>query len=212
MYKRKTSGWSQHLDFMGLDILCLELAWLGSALIRTSWQAMLRDATFWVLCVGMGFIDLLIMVLMDAYHSVIRRDSYKELRGVLNQAVYLTVGLVVFVLLQRNEGINIVEVLMPTLPIYILLCFNMRVLWKEHLRKRLHLKNHTGMLVVARKDRLKDVITALVNHNYNSYRFVGAALLENDGDLGEAEKEIAHIKHGDQEIGALNVVATRDTL
>ena len=164
MYKRKTSGWSQHLDFMGMDILCLELAWLGSCMIRSSWKELLKNTTFWVLFVGMAFVDLLIMVLMDAYHSVIRRDSYKEARGVLNQAVYLTVGLVVFVLLQRNDSINIVQVLVPTLPIYILLCFNMRVLWKEHLRKRLHLKNRTGMLVIAKKDRLHDVITALINH------------------------------------------------
>ena len=212
MYKRKTSGWSQHLDFMGMDILCLELAYLGSCMIRSSWTELLKSTTFWVLCVGMAFVDLLIMVLMDAYHSVIRRDSYKEVKGVMNQAVYLTVGLVVFVLLQRNDSINIVQVLVPTLPIYILLCFNMRVLWKEHLRKRLHLKNRTGMLVVAEKDRLRDVITALVNHNYNSYRFVGAALLESDRDIKEAEKELVHIRHGEQEIAALSVVANRSTL
>ena len=212
MYKRKTGGWSQHMDFMGLDILCLELAWLGTTLIRNPEQSLTSNTMFWVLAVGMAFIDLLVMVLMDAYHSVIRRDSYKEAGGVLNQSVYLTVGLVVFVLLQRNDSIDMVQVLVPTLPIYILLCFNMRVLWKEHLRKRLHLKNRTGMLVVAEKDRLRDVVTALVNHNYNSYRFVGAALLDSDGNLEEAEKELSHIKHGDQEIAALSVVADRNSL
>ncbi len=212
MYKRKTSGWSQHLDFMALDILCLEIAWLGSALLRSSWQELCYNTTFWVLCVGMAFIDLLTMVLMDAYHSVIRRDSYKEARGVFNQTLYLTAGLVVFVLLLRNDSINTVQVLMPTLPIYFLLCLNMRVLWKEHLRKHLHLKNRTGMLVVAAQSRLRDVVTALVNHNYNSYRFVGAALLEDEGDFAEAERELAHIKHGDQEIEALKVVANRSTL
>lgn len=212
MYKRKTSGWSQHLDFMAMDILCLELAWLFSCLMRTPWQELSRTAGFWVLCVGMAFIDLLVMVLMDAYHSVIRRDSYREAVGVLKQTVYLVAGLVVFVLLQRSGDGDVVRVLVPTLPIYMLLCFNMRVLWKEHLRKRLHLRNRTGMLVVAGKDRLRDVITTLVNNNYNSYRFVGAALLEDGIDPAEAEKELAHIKHGDQEIGALSVVATRGTL
>ena len=49
MYKRKTSGWSQHLDFMGLDILCLELAWLGTSLLRTPWQELCRTPLFWVI-------------------------------------------------------------------------------------------------------------------------------------------------------------------
>ena len=212
MYKKKTSGWSQHMDFMGLDILCLELAWLGSSLIRVPFGELIRDINFWALSIGMAFIDLLIMVLMDSYHSVIRRDSYRELGGVLKQTVYLTVGLIMFVLMLRNDAIDLTHVLIPTLPVYILLCFNMRVLWKEHLRKRLHLKNRTGMLVVAEKNRLRDVITALINHNYNSYRFVGAALLENEGDIQEAEKELQHIMQGDQEIEALSVVANRSTL
>ena len=212
MYKKKTSGWSQHMDFMGLDILCLELAWLGSSLIRVPFGELIRDINFWALSIGMAFIDLLIMVLMDSYHSVIRRDSYRELGGVLKQTVYLTVGLIMFVLMLRNDAIDLTHVLIPTLPVYILLCFNMRVLWKEHLRKRLHLKNRTGMLVVAEKNRLRDVITALINHNYNSYRFVGAALLENEGDIQEAEKELHHIMQGDQEIEALSVVANRSTL
>ena len=212
MYKKKTSGWSQHTDFMGLDILCLELAWLFSAMIRTPFAELIRNTSFWTLSIGMAFIDLLIMVLMDSYHSVIRRDSYRELGGVLKQTVYLTVGLIMFVLILRNDAIDLTHVLIPTLPVYILLCFNMRVLWKEHLRKRLHLKNRTGMLVVAEKNRLRDVITALINHNYNSYRFVGAALLENEGDIQEAEKELHHIMQGDQEIEALSVVANRSTL
>ena len=212
MYKRKTSGWSQHLDFMGLDILCLELSWLGTSLLRTTWQELCRTPLFWVICIGMAVTDLLIMVLMDAYHSVIRRDSYREAFKVLNQTVYLTVGLIVFMVLMRNDSINISQVLVPTLPIYMLLCFNMRVLYKEHLRKRLHLRNHTGMLIVAEKERLRDVVTSLVNNNFNSYRFVGVALLNGDGEDPEAEKELAHIKHGEQEIEALKVVAGRDTL
>ena len=212
MYKRKSSGWSQHLDFMGLDILCLEVALFSGALLHVSWQELSHSFAFWSLCLGMAVVDLMVMVLMDAYHGVIRRDSYQELKGVLTQTMYVLLGIVVFVFLIREDHLNMFNVLVPTIPFYAVLCFNMRVLWKEYLRKRLHLKNRTGMLIVASKERIHNVLTKLVNHNYNSYRFVGAALLEDEGDFAEAERELAHIKHGDQEIEALKVVANRSTL
>ena len=212
MYKRKSSGWSQHLDFMALDILCLEVALFSGALLHTGWQELTRTFAFWSLCVGMAIIDLMVMVLMDAYHSVIRRDSYRELRGVLKQTVYVLLGIVVFMFLIRQGQLNMFNVLVPTIPFYAVLCFSMRVLWKEYLRQRLHLKNRTGMLIVASQDRLKGVLTKLVNHNYNSYRFVGVAVLENDADIAAVEQDLADIMHGDKKFEAPSVVATRDTL
>ena len=211
MYRRKTKGWSQHLDFMGLDILCLELSCLGGKLLYMRWRELVQSTSFWILCVSVAFIDLMIMVLMDAYHSVIRRDSYKELRKVLTQTMYLIMGIIVFVLMLRDESIILMDTLVPAIPIYVLMCFTMRVLWKEHLRKRLHLKNRTGMLIVAERKRLNHLVTYLVNHNYRSYRFVGVALMDQDGDSSEPE-ELAHIKQGDNELEALPVVATRSTL
>ena len=212
MYKRKTSGWSQHLDFMGLDILCLEIALFSGALLHPDWRELSRSFAFWSLCVGMAVVDLMVMVLMDAYHGVIRRDSYQEFKGVLSQTMYVILGIVVFVFMIHEEKLNLFNVLVPTIPFYAVLCFNMRVLWKEYLRKRLHLKNRTGMLIVAGKDRVKGVLTKLVNHNYNSYRFIGVAVLENDADIEAVERDLADIKQGAKTIDAFRVVAIRDTL
>ena len=212
MYKRKSSGWSQHLDFMGLDILCLEVALFSGALLHMSWQELSHSFAFWSLCLGMAVVDLMVMVLMDAYHGVIRRDSYQELKGVLTQTMYVLLGIVVFVFLIREDHLNMFNVLVPTIPFYAVLCFNMRVLWKEYLRKRLHLKNRTGMLIVASRERIHNVLTKLVNHNYNSYRFVGVAVLEDDADIASVERDLADIMQGDKKIDALRVVATRDTL
>ena len=212
MYKRKTRGWSQHLDFMALDILCLELSLFFGNIFRTSWDVLMRSASYWSLCIGGAFIDLLIMVLMNAYHNVIRRDAYRELRVLLSQTVYLTFAFFVFIFLIHSPDESLLNMLMPAIPLYTMLCFNMRVLWKDHLRQRLHLKNRTGLLVVATQTHLKNVMTQLVNHNYNSYRFVGAAVLEKDADIQQAQDDMSHIMQGEKQIDALRVVANGDTL
>ena len=212
MYKRKESGWSQHTDFMALDIICLEIAMIFGLLMHSDWASLQGSGFFWSLLIGAAVIDLLVMMLMDAYHAVIRRDSYKELASVLLQTVYLSLGLVLFISMLRQQDLNMSQVLLPSIFIYVLLCFNMRVLWKEYLRKRHHIRNRTGMLVVATKGRLKSVITDLMNHNYDSYRFVGAALLDADVDPASVQKDLAGILHGDVTVEPPQIVANRNTL
>lgn len=212
MYRRKTGGWSQHLDFMALDILCLEIAWVVGALMHSPLKEVLKSFLFWSIVVGIALTDLLVMVLMDAYHSVIRRDSYKELKKLLQQTAYLIIGIITYLYLMREENTDVFNILIPMIPLYILLCFNARVFWKEYLRKRLHMKNRTGMLIVAEKKRLDKVIPALINHNYASYQFVGVALLDQAEDFEEVQKSVGRILRGEKNVDELKVVADRNSL
>jgi len=212
MYRKKTKGWSQHLDFMAWDMVCIVLSFFVGNALHTNWRSMIADSQFWTLCIGAALIDLLVMVIIDAYNNVIRRDSFRELRLLLKQTVYVTLVMVMFILLMNATNAELFNVLLPAIPLYILVCFCIRILWKEFLRQRLHLKNRTGMLVVSRQSRLKHLIETLVNHNYDSYRFVGAALLEEDVDIEEAQKALGTIRQGEKEIDGLQIVANRNTL
>ena len=213
MYKRKARGWSQHLDFMALDILCLEISLIGAYLFNNTFSsALLRDRVFWSLVVMLAFIDLMLLVTTDAYHNVLRRDTFKELRGTIKQAAYLSIalsGLLLFLQVSSQEANHI---FFSTAPLYAMLCFIMRVLWKDRLKQRLHFKNHTGMLILATRERLRQVATTLINQNYDAYRFVGAVVLDADGDIEQDDQALAHIMQGEQEVKDLHVVANRDTV
>ncbi|MBR5109295.1 MAG: sugar transferase [Clostridia bacterium] len=212
MYRRKTGGWSQHLDFMTLDILCLEVSLILGFAMHFGFHMLNKNRVFWSLCIAAGFIDLMIMVLMDSYHNVIRRDIFVELRMLAMQIMYLSIGMVIFIFMMNEENMDVFDLLMPSLPFYGLMCFNMRVMWREQLRHRLHMMNNTSMLILAKTDRLRDLITRMVNHNYGSYRFVGVALLDDVPNIPLAEECLSHIKYGDTEINDLHVVTTRDNL
>ena len=60
--------------------------------------------------------------------------------------------------------------------------------------------------------RLHNVVTNLVNHNYNSYRFVGVALLDKDLPSPEAEEAMKNIVMGNREVVSLEIVAGKDEL
>lgn len=74
------------------------------------------------------------------------------------------------------------------------------------------MKNHTSMLILAKTDRLQDLVIRMVNHNYDSYRFVGVALLDDKPNLEEAEEKMAQIRRQEAKAEGLHVVAVRDEL
>ena len=208
MYKRKTLGWAQHLDFMALDILCLELAMMAGALLRGVLE-------FNRLQIRLGLvvliINLMIMVLGDVYYNVIHRDKYKELFVVLRQSAYITSAMAVVFAIDSEES-SLLVVLVPAIPIYAVLSFAVRQAWKKYLKQRQHMRNHTGMLIVAEKDRLPELLPSMAHHNYDTYRFVGVAVMDDCPDVAALEAELSKLREVRLANNVPKVVATRDTL
>ncbi|MBR3743088.1 MAG: exopolysaccharide biosynthesis polyprenyl glycosylphosphotransferase [Clostridia bacterium] len=212
MYQKKNQGWSQHLDFMALDIAALEISLLLSFLTHVGFSNMIARRMFWGSCIFLPFLDLAIMVTSNTYHNVIRRSNYQELSQLLNQTTYLALIFGGFLIMNEADLAGSSYVFFQTILSYIVLGFISRTVWKRHLQHRLHIRNHTGLLVVAKSSRLHEVVEELVNHNYNIYRIVGAALLDENVMLREEDKFLKHIMMGDKEISDLPVVATRNDL
>ena len=212
MYQRKQRGWSQHLDFMALDILALEISLLFSFLTHVGFSNMIGRRMFWGSFIFLPFLDVAIMVIADTYHGVIRRNNYQELSKLLNQTTYLALVFGGFLIMNEAQLAGSSYVFFQTIICYIGLGYFSRTLWKQYLQKRLHIRNRTGLLVVAKSGRLREVVTELVNHNYNTYRIVGAAILDENYMLRDEDKTLKHIMRGDTEIETLPVVATRADL
>ena len=212
MYKRKKRGWAQHLDFMALDILTLEIALFLAFVMRVGIPEMFNRRMLWGSALILPVLDLAIMVVTDNYHGVIRRSAYQELSKLLNQFTYLALTFGAFLIFNQTNADNSSFIFFVTIGIYLVLCFTVRTLWKDRLQRRLHIKNHTGLLVVAELNRLHDVVTNLLNHNFNSYRFVGVALLDGEASSPEGEEALRHIMVGSVEVTNLEIVAGRDEL
>ncbi len=212
MYHQKTRGWSQHLDFMFLDILVLEISLFLTFLIRVGFDDMLNRRMFWGLLLFLPLDDLSVIVVTDIYHGVIRRDSYRELTKLLRQTSYIALIFGAFLILNQTQAENTSFVFFITLLFYMVLGFFVRSQWKSHLQHRLHIKNRTGLLVISGLNRVHEVVTNLVNHNYDSYRFLGVALLDMNLPSNEAEDALKHVMMGKKEVVDLKMVAGKDEL
>lgn len=212
MYKKKTEGWSQHLDFMVLDILCLEIAFLLGSTISFGWDELKINSFALILCMSTAFVDMLVMVFSDCYHNVIHRSRFNELIVTVQEAIYISSAMLFAIGWTYRGGRNVYRMLILSIILYFVLSFTVREIWKEYLKRRLHMKNNRGLLIYVTLDRLETLISSLADHNYDEYRFVGVALADDEPNIDGAEEKLANITNVRLQRKMVHVVAVKSML
>ena len=211
MYKKKTHGWSQHLDFMFIDVMSLEIAFFLGAGLCFGWDQLRVNFFAVTLAVNIAVLDLAIMITSNAYEGVIRRNMFNEFLKTARSAIYVSSATLFFIgLTYTGQRENIYRMLMVSILLYFAISLPACELWKRYLRQRLQIKNHTAMLVIARSDRLTSVIPELEEHNYDQYRFVGVGLSDDVPNIKLAEQRLKEVES--HQLGRLHVVTTRKNL
>ena len=177
MYKRNAQGWSKHIDFMLLDVIVLQLSYILAFYIRHhGWVYALSD--YKKLGVLLFFADILIIVLNNSLHDVIKRGDLKEAVEHFKHSLYVLAVVVIYFFTSQLGGVYSRLVLGLTFVFYVLFGYGFRELWKVILRNTNLSRDHNNMLVVSTIDTVEDIITKLTSDKQAGYQIVGIVLLE----------------------------------
>ena len=211
MYKRRDRGWSQHTDFMVLDCLCAFLSLLaGFLLVEKEW--VLDSRFFWSIVLETMLVNLVVMIVMDTYHSVLHHSPWDELLRLLAQTGYLVLILLVLQLLGRTIETNLPRIAVRALPLYLLSCYAMRQGYKSYLKKKHHIFNRRSLLIALEASQIPTVIPQILRSNYGSYRFTGIAVMGASPSEEQARQALHALRDQYPEIETIPIVATADTL
>ena len=211
MYKRKRS-WSQHQDFILLDVMCLELAFLMNVYLHYGNLIYLTTRFFQLIMIFLLLVDIVTLVLSDAYHNVIRRNTWQEFLGTLKQTLYNALCFAILIIMLQDHRILPNLIYVGTIAVYCLLAYTMRVLWKEHLHRKLHFRSNTGMLVVTTEERMDEIMPALGAHNFGEYRFVGIVLMDRTKGYDDYKRELKSMYKRQKDLINIKIVADQDSL
>ena len=211
MYKRRLRGWSQHIDFMLLDILCAILS-LFVAFLLIKKDGVLSSRFFWRMVVETSLVNLVVMIVLDTYHSVLHHSPWDEMVKLLAQTGYLIIILLVFELLNQSNDPDLSKIALIAVPLYVLTCFIVRQVYKNFLKKKHHIFNKHSMLIALESSQIPTVIPRILHSNYGSYRFSGIAIMGEDPSEDEARKALRELREEFPEVETIPIVATTDTL
>lgn len=78
MYSKKTQGWLKHLDFILLDMFCLQVAFVLAYMTRHGWASPYASPDYLNLAGVYLLVDFLVLVANRSMKNVLKRGFYNE--------------------------------------------------------------------------------------------------------------------------------------
>ena len=191
MYESGGKAWFKHIDFMILDLLCLELSFVISFLIRFhGFRTYLlgkqidfnnpyqRNMLFLLL------IHLCIYIFSEPYSGILRRGFLSECKKVFiyNMTVLVSLVMMFFITHSSIMYSRIVIFLIPSIDFVIMILY--RELYKRFLRARINNSSRQDcILLITPRSHVQELIGAFNKGRINTIKPVGIVL------LGESGKE-----------------------
>ena len=180
MYRKDSEGWLKHADFIVLDMICLQLAFILAYAFRGYGFNVYGDILYRNMAIFLGFADLVVIFTSGTMKSVLKRGHYKEFVSTLKNAVAVG-ALAIAYLFIIQEGQSFSEmILITTIVIYLILTYAIREIWKNSLHKKMENGGDNKLLIITSKAVAKNVVHSMQENNYARYSLAGVVVIDED--------------------------------
>lgn len=180
MYRKNSKGWLKHIDFILLDMVCLQLAYLLAYFIKNGNVHLYNDFLYRNMAIIIEFADLMVLLVFGTLKNVLKRGHYLEFVKTVKH-VFIVGLLATLYLFTVQKGILFSRfILFLTLIIYLVLTYIVREVWKGYIKKGVNVGKRRKLLVVTSSRVANSVIDNVEKSNFSRYDIVGVALLDQD--------------------------------
>ena len=200
MYKRQKKSWVKHLDFLILDIICLEAAYYGSCLIRLGNMKRLPLLMEYYnrLAVVLLLLDICIVFFFEAYTGILRRNRVQELKAVIMHCSVIFAALTVYMWALKQSEIYSRQIIFVFWGIAVVIEYFSRCVWKIYIRQRMIKgKKFSQLIVVTEECYAEECVSDFQHDRYKEFEVIGVVIVDKN-------------RVGDQVCG-VTVVACADT-
>lgn len=199
MYRKASTGWLKHWDFILFDLICEQAAFIVAYFIRHGLHNPYHSSMYRNAAIVFALLQICVVFFGEEFQGVLRRGPYTEFTKsvkhvgiiVLLEAFYLFVA-------QEGEAFSRITLVLVGV-IYFAFTLLVRDWWKWCIKKKGAAQGGKRSLVIlTASPMVEEVIGNIKNNNYSAYRIAGITIL--DRDLT------------DEKIEDISVVANKDTV
>ena len=180
MYRKKGRGWTKHIDFMLLDVLCMQIAFIVSYIWRFGLGNPYIDKDYRILAVAFLLIDFFVEIVSDAFKNVLKRGYLDELIATCKHVALVEIITTFFLFTTQMSEIYSRMSYYIMIPIYILVSYLGRVVLKKIIKKRSFASSKKSLFVIAPEKLLEETLQGLKENGFGYKQIVAAAT---DADL-----------------------------
>ena len=180
MYHKKMQGWMKHWDFIVLDLVCLNIAFVVAYMIRHGLSSPYANPLYLNMAFVYTLTDFMVLVANRTMKNVLKRGYYKEIvQTGKHVALVCLVATVYLFSAQTAEDYSRLTFYFMAV-IYALLSYCVRVLWKRVLKSRLGDSLSSAVYVITTTERAGQVISRFEKNAVGRYKIHGLCLLDAD--------------------------------
>ncbi len=179
MYRKNANSWLKHWDFILLDLIALQIAYIFSCVIRNGWAEPFQSKIYLTIDIVICFADICALYFLESHHGIMRRGYFLEFRNVVHHVTMIAVIEVCYLFLSKN-GEEFSRISFVVFYISgILLVYAERILWKQYL---LHYNKNFAqkrkMIAVLTSHNAKSLIEQALDTQYKEWEIVGIVLAD----------------------------------
>lgn len=184
MYKKGFDGWRKHIDFILLDMICLNLAVWGAYVLRhgVREEYALTMPLYIDLALVLTAINLIVTYCFNTYKGVIQRGYYREFIETVKQIGFMTLFLFFYLFTVKKSDLYSRVTLYLFFLLYFLLSYTVRILWKKHLCNSNSHREERSVLVITDPEQAEEFLADLKTSRGEPFNIAGIVLTkEEDG-------------------------------
>ena len=180
MYRKDSEGWLKHADFIVLDMICLQLAYILAYAISGYGFNPYGIIIYRNMAVFLELADLIVIFAYGTMKSVLKRGYYRDFVVTVKHSVMVGALAVLYLfMLQQGQKFSRLALIL-TIVIYLLLTYLVRELWKKFLRKKMEDGGERKLLIITSEDAAEQVVVNMKENNYARYTLAGVAVIDAD--------------------------------
>ena len=103
MYRKNSNSWLKHWDFIILDLVALQLAYVSSFVLRMGINDLDHNGLYLNIGIFIALVDICTAFFTEPYHGIMRRGYFVEFKNVLKH-VFIVSALVIVYLFMSKQG------------------------------------------------------------------------------------------------------------
>ena len=180
MYRKDSERWLKHIDFIVLDMICLQLAYVLAYAISGYGFNPYAIIIYRNMAVFLELVDLIVIFAYGTMKSVLKRGYYRDFVVTVKHSVMVGALAVLYLfMLQQGQKFSRLALIL-TIVIYLLLTYIVRELWKKFLRKKMEDGGECKLLIITSEDAAEQVVVNMKENNYARYTLAGVAVIDAD--------------------------------
>lgn len=179
MYKKSSSGWLKHYDFIILDLLCLQMAFVIAYVLRHGISNPYKNELYSYMAIYLLFADLVVIFFDETFSGVLKRGFYKEFAATFKHSLLVSL-MAIFYLFVTKLGEDYSRLALGIMGVlYVVISYVARLGWRYILKHKILEDKKKSLLIITTEDEAEKVLKNVLSETSIECVVSGVILLDN---------------------------------